>query len=115
MEFQLAKCRKKFSFLLLLLLFLRLDDCSSFQKGRSVEHQVQLFCIVLFLCVLQSAMALANTEIVYEGWLVKSPPTKRIWRAVSFSLLNLIRLEKCINVRNLLIEIFPDFFLTFLA
>lgn len=29
-------------------------------------------------------MALANTEIVYEGWLVKSPPTKRIWRAVSF-------------------------------
>ena len=28
-------------------------------------------------------MALANTEIVHEGWLVKSPPTKRIWRAVS--------------------------------
>ncbi|KAI9556953.1 Protein daughter of sevenless [Daphnia sinensis] len=26
-------------------------------------------------------MALANTEIVLEGWLVKSPPTKRIWRA----------------------------------
>ena len=28
-------------------------------------------------------MALAHTEIVHEGWLVKSPPTKRIWRAVS--------------------------------
>jgi len=26
-------------------------------------------------------MALANTEIVHEGWLIKSPPTKRIWRA----------------------------------
>ena len=28
-------------------------------------------------------MALAHTDIVHEGWLVKSPPTKRIWRAVS--------------------------------
>lgn len=24
-----------------------------------------------------------NLEIVHEGWLTKSPPTKRIWRAVS--------------------------------
>lgn len=24
-----------------------------------------------------------NKEIYYEGWLIKSPPTKRIWRAVS--------------------------------
>lgn len=24
-----------------------------------------------------------ESEIHYEGWLIKSPPTKRIWRAVS--------------------------------
>lgn len=35
----------------------------------------------------KTAMALANTEIVHEGWLVKSPPTKRIWRAVSHKLI----------------------------
>lgn len=29
-------------------------------------------------------MTTANQETVYEGWLTKSPPTKRIWRAVSF-------------------------------
>lgn len=23
-------------------------------------------------------------EVVHEGWLIKSPPTKRIWRAVCF-------------------------------
>lgn len=24
-----------------------------------------------------------NKEVYHEGWLIKSPPTKRIWRAVS--------------------------------
>ena len=26
-----------------------------------------------------------NSDIHYEGWLIKSPPTKRIWRAVSMT------------------------------
>lgn len=45
-------------------------------------------------------MALANTEIVHEGWLVKSPPTKRIWRAVSSSTFNLkaLRSNKRIGI-----------------
>lgn len=29
-------------------------------------------------------MAKNPQEVVFEGWLTKSPPTKRIWRAVSF-------------------------------
>lgn len=29
------------------------------------------------------SMSTNNHEIVYEGWLTKSPPLKRIWKAVS--------------------------------
>lgn len=29
-------------------------------------------------------MAKNPQEVVFEGWLTKSPPTKRIWRAVRF-------------------------------
>lgn len=28
-------------------------------------------------------MAKCSGEVIYEGWLTKSPPTKRIWRGVS--------------------------------
>lgn len=36
-----------------------------------------------------------SLEIVHEGWLTKSPPTKSIWRAVSVQYFYLLKLELC--------------------
>uniref|UniRef100_A0A182WL89 PH domain-containing protein n=1 Tax=Anopheles minimus TaxID=112268 RepID=A0A182WL89_9DIPT len=36
-------------------------------------------------------MATTNKEVYHEGWLIKSPPTKRIWRAVSHQHIFIIR------------------------
>lgn len=38
----------------------------------------------------QSSAMDMNREVFQEGWLIKSPPTKRIWRAVSHILFKII-------------------------
>lgn len=45
-----------------------------------------------------------NLEIVHEGWLTKSPPTKRIWRAVSSFVF--CRLGHYFSYRNLFIMLY---------
>lgn len=44
-------------------------------------------------------MSRNTQEVVYEGWLTKSPPTKRIWRAVSTSYMHK-------NVRKTVLSLF---------